>query len=165
MACVIAQRRVHPVVVHGNPLTEHKQLFVRACECVHQQVPSSTGWKWCPQQHRSKGGKNLALRSHHLRDARTCVTCWRRSTITGKVQVLTSRPSVFFCDFLSVRLFETPPPPPTVFVFRAPQIFDRLTSFCASFLCVCEEGDGKQACGGALLSMQTLRLGKAIFYS
>lgn len=142
MACVIAQQRVHPVVVHGNPLTEHKQLFVRACGCVHQQVPSLTGWKWCPQPHRSKGGKHLALRSHHLRDALTCVACWRRSAITGKVQVLTWRPTVFFCHFLSVRWFETPR---TVVVFRAPQIFDRhLTSFCASFLCVSEEGDGKK---------------------
>lgn len=39
MACVIAQRCVHPVVVHSDPLTEHKQLFVRAYERVHQQVP------------------------------------------------------------------------------------------------------------------------------
>lgn len=29
MACVIAQRRVHPVVLPGNPLTEHNVLFVR----------------------------------------------------------------------------------------------------------------------------------------
>lgn len=147
MACVIAQRRVHPVVVHGNPLTEHKQLFVRACECVHQQVPSFTGWKWCLQPHRSKGGeKNLALRAHHLRDALTCVTCWRRSTITGKVRILTSRPTLFFCVFLTVRLFETPR---TVFVFIATQIFDRrLMSFCAPFLCVSQEDEGcwKKVC-------------------
>lgn len=45
MACVIAQRRVQPVVVNGNPLTEHNQLFARAYVCADQQVPSLSGWK------------------------------------------------------------------------------------------------------------------------
>lgn len=85
-------------------------------------------------------GENLALRPHHLRDALTCVACWRRSTITGKLRVLTSRPTVFSFVLVSVRLHGTPR---TVFVFSAPQFFDRrLTSFCAPFLCVSEEGEG-----------------------
>lgn len=107
MACVIAQQRVHPVVVHGNPLTEHKQIFVRARERVDQQVPSFTGWKGCLQPRRSKG-KPLALRADHLRDALTCVSCWRRSATTGKVQLLTSTlASFFFCVLLSACLFKT----------------------------------------------------------
>lgn len=44
-ACVIAQRRVQPLMVNGNPLTEHKQLYVRSRVCAHQQVPLLTGWK------------------------------------------------------------------------------------------------------------------------
>lgn len=40
MACVIAQRRVQPIVVNGNPLTAHYQLFARAYVCADQQVLS-----------------------------------------------------------------------------------------------------------------------------
>lgn len=64
MACVIAQQRVHPVVVLGNPLTEHKQLLVRACECVQQQVPFFTGWKWFLQAHRSEEGEQISRCGH-----------------------------------------------------------------------------------------------------
>lgn len=88
MACVIAQRRVHPVAVHGNPLTEHKLLLVRARECVDQQVPSFAGWTWRSQPRRPEG-IHLASRAHHLREALTCVPCWRRSPTTGKVGLLT----------------------------------------------------------------------------
>lgn len=128
------------------------------CESVHQQVHSFTGWKWFLQPHRSNRKKNLALQAHHLRDALTCVTCGRRSTITGKVPVLTSRPAVCFCVCLSVRFFKTTW---TVFVFSRPQIFfsQTLDGFLCAFLKKARD-DGKKS----LLSMWTLRRGKAIFY-
>lgn len=134
MACVIAQRRVHPVVLHGNPLTEHKVILVRACERVDQQVPSFTGCK-CRLQPRRSQGIPLALRAHHLRDALTCVTCGRPSPTTGKVGLLTSSQTAFFCVFrvlgwnhhCLVRL----------------EFWIRLRSFCAPFSCVSEGSVGR----------------------
>lgn len=125
MACVIAQRRVHRVVLHGNPLSEHKLLLVRACERVDQQVPSFTGCKWRLQPRRSEGIP-LALRAHHLRDARTCVTCWRRSPTTGKVRLLTS--SLPASLRVSVCLVET------ALLFSAPRILETFDVFLCVFL-------------------------------
>lgn len=125
MACVIAQRRVHPVVLHGNPLTEHNVLLVRPCERVDQQVPSFTGWKWRPQPRRSEGIP-LALRAHHLRDALTCVTCWRPSPTTGKVGLLTSSRTSFFRVF---RVFGLEPS-----LFSAPRILETFDVFLCAFL-------------------------------
>lgn len=55
MACVIAQRRVLPIAVSGNPLTEHNQLFVQAYVRADQQVLSLTGWKSRLQPRRFEG--------------------------------------------------------------------------------------------------------------
>lgn len=78
MACVIAQRRVQPIVFNGNPLTEHNQLFVQAYVCADQQVPvfDKTEWKSRLQPQRSEG-KTLVLRTLILQDALTYVTCTR----------------------------------------------------------------------------------------
>lgn len=135
MACVIAQRRVHPVVLRGNPLTEHKVLLVRACERVDQQVPSFTGWKWRPQPRRSEGIP-LALRAHHLRDALTCVTCWRPSPTTGKVRLLTSSLAAFLCVF---RVFGWNHRPSARLEF-----WRRLRSFRAPVSCVSEGGERRR---------------------
>lgn len=96
----------------GIQLTEHKQLFVRACERVHQQVPPFTGWKWRLQPHRPKEGNKS-------RGAGTIVSgmrwhAWRagddrRSQV--KLGLLTSRPAVFFCVFPFGGFLWTPPPP------------------------------------------------------
>lgn len=55
MACVIAQRRVLPRAVNGNPLTEHNQLFVQARVRADQQVLPVTGWKSRLQPRRFEG--------------------------------------------------------------------------------------------------------------
>lgn len=89
MACVIAQRRVQPIVVNENPLTEHNQLFVRAYVCADQQVLflNKTGCQSRLQAHRSEG--KTYVTDSYFQDALAYVTCSRRSTVTGKVCVLT----------------------------------------------------------------------------
>lgn len=139
MACVIAQRRVHPAVADGNPLTEHRHLFVRACERVHQQVPSPAGWNRRSQARRAEGAA-AALRAQSLQDAPTCLTCCRRPTTTGKVRLLTSTRR----DSCCVRL--------CVFVRRDSNgvwtLLETLMSLCASFSCVPGEDEGvlRQKC-------------------
>lgn len=97
MACVIAQRRVQPIMVNGNPLTEHNQLFVRAYVCADQQVLCLT------KLDGSHGYKHADLKGHshgtdsYFQDALTYMTCSRRSAVTGKVRILTLFSWMFFC--------------------------------------------------------------------
>ena len=89
MACVIAQRRVQPIVVNENPLTEHNQLFVRAYVCADQQVLSLTKLDGSLGCKHTDLKENSYVTDSYFQDALTYVTCPRRSTVTGKVCVLT----------------------------------------------------------------------------
>lgn len=73
MACVIAQRRVQPIVVNGNPLTEHYQLLCgRMYACTDQQVLSLSGWKSRLQPRRSDlSGGNSNVTDSYFQDALT----------------------------------------------------------------------------------------------
>lgn len=89
MACVIAQQRVQPIAVIGNPLTEHNQLFERAYVRADQQVLPLTKLDGSLDYNRTDLRENSSVWTLYLQDAQTFMRSSQRSAVTGKVRLLT----------------------------------------------------------------------------